>query len=57
LVKLELFTLKDVAIATAGLSWARRNTGKESARVELISKLWVNNSTFGVLLDVGLNVS
>lgn len=57
LVELKLSSLKDVAVASAGLAWSGGDAGEESTRVELVGDLWVNDSTGSVMLELGLEMS
>merc|ERR1712127_946061 len=52
-IEFKLFSFENVAIASSTLSWAGRNGGQQSTGVELISTLWVDKSTSGVLLELG----
>jgi hypothetical protein len=56
-VEFKLLTFKNVAVASSTLSWAGRNASVQSTGVELFSDLLVNDSTSGVLLELGKEMS
>jgi hypothetical protein len=56
-VEIKFFALENVSIASSTLSWAGRNASVQSTGTELFSNLLVDDSTSGVFLELGKNMS
>ena len=56
-IELKLSSLKDVSIASSGLSRSGGDAGENLTEVELVSKLLVDNSILVVHLDLSKNVT
>lgn len=56
-VEIEFFALENVSIASSALSWAGRNASIQSTGSELVSNLLVDDSTSGVSLELGKEMS
>jgi hypothetical protein len=56
-VEIEFFALENVSVASSALSWAGRDAGVQSTGSELISNLLVDDSTSGVFLELGKEMS